>query len=406
MALGAGNSPERAEQEWPATLDVNECLRSGWRPTPFRQFVIKLQGRCNLACDYCYVYELADQTWRSRPSMMAPGVATVVATRIAEHAREHNLSDVRVILHGGEPLLGGAIPVVEIVRKIREAVDARVRVDAWVQTNGTLLTERVLDIFEPLGIRIGVSLDGSASIHDQVRQHANGRGSYDDVVRALQALMGRPNLYSGLLCVVNLQADPIGTYESLLKYKPPVIDFLLPHGNWSSPPPGRPNSMLIPYAEWLIPIFDRWYGSPLRETRIRFFEEIIHLVLGGESASEAIGLTPTSLIVIETDGSIEQSDALKSSYHGAASTGLHVMRDPFDSAMFHPAIVARQLGLKALGEECLVCELRRICGGGLYAHRYRQGSGFRNRSVYCQDLYALISHIRSRLKGDLLAMRR
>ena len=405
MALGAEKIPETARQEWPATLDVDQWLASGGRPVPFQQFLVKLHGRCNLACSYCYVYEMADQTWRSRPHRMTPGLVSVLASRIADHARAHNLDNVRVIFHGGEPLLAGSEPVVDSLRKIRSAVDARVRVDSWLQTNGTLLTEKILDALDPLNVRIGLSVDGDAVDHDSSRQYINGRGSHGDTVRALQLLMQRPHLYSGLLCVVDLRADPLRTYEALLSYQPPVIDFLLPHGNWSSAPPSRSDSASTPYADWLIKIFDCWYGSPTQATGIRLFQEIIHLLLGGASASEAVGITPTSLIVIETDGSIEQSDALKSSYHGAASTGLHIIRDPFDSALLHPAIVARQLGLGGLSDECLACEIKRVCGGGLYAHRYKKGNGFRNRSVYCQDLYVLIKHIHARLSRDLLALR-
>jgi uncharacterized protein len=42
-----------------------------------------------------------------------------------------------------------------------------------------------------------------------------------------------------------------------------------------------------------------------------------------------------------------------------------------------------------------------VCGGGLYAHRYRAGVGFRDRSVYCADLLRLIDHIKARLAADL-----
>ena len=41
-------------QEWPAPLDVGALLAGGWQPTPFRQFLLKMHTRCNLACDYCY----------------------------------------------------------------------------------------------------------------------------------------------------------------------------------------------------------------------------------------------------------------------------------------------------------------------------------------------------------------
>jgi uncharacterized protein len=94
---------------------------------------------------------------------------------------------------------------------------------------------------------------------------------------------------------------------------------------------------------------------------------------------------------------------LKAAYHGATSTGLHVLRDPFDAALLLPPVAARQIGAKALSEECLNCSLHAVCGAGLYPHRYRAGSGFRNPSVYCPDLYRLISHIRQTMQADINA---
>lgn len=229
-------------REWPDELDVDELMSLGWHPTPFRQFLLKIHGDCNLACDYCYVYTMADQTWRTRPRVMSPGLVSVVATRIAEHARAHSLDSVRVIFHGGEPLLTGVRPIADALRKIRNAVNARVVVDAVVQTNGTLIGEEALDTLEGLGIRVGVSLDGDMAVHDQRRHYRNGRGTYTDVARGLKLLMERPAIYAGLLTVIDLNADPIETYEALLKFAPPVIDLLLPHRNWLSPPkdPGWP----------------------------------------------------------------------------------------------------------------------------------------------------------------------
>ena len=63
--------------------------------------------------------------------------------------------------------------------------------------------------------------------------------------------------------------------------------------------------------------------------------------------------------------------------------------------------LARQLGLNALGSECHACRIRRICGGGLYAHRYRAGTGFANPSVYCPDLMRLITHIWTAMEADI-----
>src|SRR4029077_9200606 len=110
---------------------------------------------------------------------------------------------------------------------------------------------------------------------------ASGRGSHLAVTAGLRWLNQDRyrHLFNGLLCVIDLQNDPVATYEALLAFAPPKVDFLLPHGTWESPPPGRlPDKAETPYADWLIAIFDRWYGQP--RTQIRLFVEIIRLLLG------------------------------------------------------------------------------------------------------------------------------
>src|SRR6201999_2913275 len=93
--------------EWPATLDVRAILADDWKPAPFTEFVIKIHSRCDLSCDYCYMYQMADQTWRDQPRKMSESTVDLAAKRIGEHARAHHLSQIAVTLHGGEPLLAG-----------------------------------------------------------------------------------------------------------------------------------------------------------------------------------------------------------------------------------------------------------------------------------------------------------
>jgi uncharacterized protein len=158
-----------------------------------------------------------------------------------------------------------------------------------------------------------------------------------------------------------------------------------------------------PYADWLIAVFDHWYLRP--HTRVRIFEEIMQLLIGGTSASEAVGLAPTQLVVIETDGSIAQEDTLRAAFDGAPATGLHVARHSLETALGLPEIAARQIGAGGLAPECRACHIHSVCGGGLYSHRYRAGSGFANPSVYCPDLMALIVHIRDRMAADIQSRR-
>ncbi|WP_235438723.1 radical SAM protein, partial [Streptomyces yangpuensis] len=131
--------------------------------------MLKTRSRCNLACTYCYVYEMADQGWRDQPVVMAAATATRAAQRIAEHAAAHELPRVDLVLHGGEPLLTAPAALAAPVEAVRAALAAtapRTRVTATVQTNGTLITRGRLAALAAAGIRVGVSLDGGLPAHN------------------------------------------------------------------------------------------------------------------------------------------------------------------------------------------------------------------------------------------------
>jgi uncharacterized protein len=381
---------------WPhRDLDIAQMRAIGHEPVPFRQFIVKVHSRCNLSCSYCYVYEMADRGWPHLPKRMDLAIARKAAERIGEHALAHDLPSVDVILHGGEPLLAGTGWLTDFAHSLRACVPCEVNIG--VQTNGTLLRPRMLQALAELGVRVGVSLDGDAEATGRHRLYPSGRNSFDDVADGLRLLGSADfrDIYSGILCTIDVQNDPVDTYQALLAFAPPALDLLLPHAHWDCPPPGTG------YADWLIAVFERWYSAPEEETQIRLFAELIQLILGNPGAVEGLGLQPSTLIVIETDGAIKQLDSLSSTYEGAAETGLHVTADAFDAALDHPTTVARQIGVDALSAQCQACPVLRICGGGLYPHRYRSGAGFRHPSVYCADLMKLIIHVSDRVLGDV-----
>lgn len=391
--------------EWPENgLNTRNALVGSWHPVPIKEYIIKLSSRCDLVCNYCYIYTMADQSWRKRPILMSQATLAQVSRRIAEHARARGLEHVRVVLHGGEPLLAGCDMIDHTASVIRRDLPASIDLEISIQTNGLLLREGIMGVMHAHRIRIGLSLDGAAEHHNKHRKRANGSGSYPMVLRALWLLNKQEHreLFAGLLCTIDLDNDPIEVYESLASFAPPMLDFLLPHATWSSLPPGRDGSQNAAYARWLSVVFDHWYSSPANgEIRIRIFEEIIRLLFGRRSRSDHVGLSPAAFLVIDTDGSLQQSDALKAAYAGAPETGLNVFDHKIDEALRHPAVIARQLGLLALADECRDCRLVAVCGGGHYPHRYRRGTGFRNPSVYCLDLQVLIDHIAHRLRSGL-----
>ncbi|MEU6868662.1 radical SAM/SPASM protein FxsB, inactivated metallohydrolase extension form [Streptomyces sp. NPDC046876] len=365
-------------------------------PVPFREFVVKVHSRCDLACDHCYVYEHADRSWRRRPPVLSEEVAERTAERIAEHARDHALPSVTVILHGGEPLLAGTARLRRLCAALARGIGPATVLDLRIHTNGVRLDEAFLDLFAEYGVKVGVSLDGDRAANDRHRRFADGRSSHPRVARALALLRQdrhRP-LYLGLLCTVDLENDPVAVLDALASFAPPRIDLLLPHATWDTPPP-RPGGAADAYARWLLRAFDHWDARG-RPVPVRLFDSLLSTLRGGPALTESLGLAPSDLVVIETDGTLEQADSLKTAYEGAAATGFDVRTHRFDEVAAHPGIRARQAGLAGLGPQCRSCPVVRSCGGGLYAHRFRSGGGFANPSVYCADLRALVDGVEAR----------
>ncbi len=372
---------------------------------PFYTFILKVESRCNLDCPYCFVYHLADQRWREQPKVMPEPVLEASIERIREHVQSHALSDIGVVFHGGEPLMVGAQLLDRMCSRIQEGVGST-RVHFGLQTNGTLLTEVLVTVLKRHKISVGISIDGPPEYHDRYRVFRSGQGSSKLVLRGVDLLRAAPEVFGGILCVVDISNDPIRTYRFLSKLGSPAIDFLLPHASHETLPPNvTDRAEIVRYGTWLSTIFNEWYDQPPRERpTIRMFESIMRLWLGQSSLVESIGPGCVDLVVVESDGGIEGVDALKSCYQGAAVTGHSVFDSSFDAALGSPVIASRQMGLNSLSPICRSCDLVRICGGGYQPHRYSRPDGFVNPSIYCDALTHFIRHIGDRMAGDAAAI--
>ena len=325
---------------------------------------------------------------------MDPATARAAAVRIAEHAARHGLARVVVILHGGEPLLLPATRLTEILTELRSVIEPVCRLDLRLQSNGILLTPEIADLLADHHVVVGISLDGDKLANDRHRIYLNGASSHSRVLRALELLRTAPyrSLYGGLLCTIDVENDPIQVYQALLREEPPRIDFLLPHATWDNPPPGRDGGSSR-YADWLLAIYERWISDD-RPVRIRIFDSILALAAGGTSGTESLGVDTSAVAVVETDGTWEQVDSLKTVSEEAPRTGLDVHRHSVDEFLTRAGVSTRSGG--TLPSACRVCPVVDTCGGGLYAHRFGRGNGYANPSVFCADLFRLICRVQRR----------
>lgn len=367
---------------------------------PFDTYVVKVASRCNLNCSYCYMYNLQDDTWRGQPSVMAESVTASLGWRIREHLASHNRRSVHVILHGGEPLLLGKKRLRSWVSILRQNLGPDIRLGLSMQSNGALINREWVDLLAELGIGVGISVDGPREIHDRQRVDHRGQGSYDRVLHGIRALQAHPEgrrIFSSVMAVVDTRVSPDDMFAFWQELGVEGFDLTLPHANHVHPPPrGRWS-----YGDWMVRFFDLWLDQNRPDRRVRFFQNMMRCLFGAPISTDNIGGRPVGVVVVETDGSLEPTDAFKCCEDGMTKLGLNILHDPINHLYRVPMVRTLQGGRTQLGETCRSCPVVSVCGGGYMPHRYGADRQFNHPSVYCRDLEQIIRHIRSRTLSSL-----
>jgi uncharacterized protein len=189
-SVAASRVGERAAGEIVSRIDAGNLFTA---PVPYEaaldpaprlsSAVLNLTHRCNLGCKYCFMRfpEVRERYGDSRLRMSAE-----TGVRGIDFLHDHSDRGMSVNFFGGEPLLEFSL--------LKELVEyASKSYPDWftfsITTNGTLLTREVADFLVEHDIGSIVSLDGHETAHDLLRPYADGRGSYNDIVRNLRHVL-------------------------------------------------------------------------------------------------------------------------------------------------------------------------------------------------------------------------
>ncbi|NDK37054.1 radical SAM/SPASM domain-containing protein [Rhodovulum sulfidophilum] len=319
---------------------------------------------CNLACSFCYIDAVKAKTIE---------IPIDRVRSLAEEARE--LGCKRVIVSGGELF----------ARKdwfsICLAFD-KFGIEVSLVTNGTLIGEKEAKLLAKLeNLSILISIDGSASTHDQIRGKI---GAYEKSVEGIELCKryGLPTQVNATIIKKNFE-DVVHLAELSLKYDILVRFSLL------NPYNGRgPN--LAPDALDVAEILQlRAFCSELRTKGSRVFINLPPLLLPAEDVipirSPACGWTE-SYCGITHDGNVTicgVAGADKSLHQG------NVMEQPLgniwkNSPLFNQL---RSYDTSDLKGVCARCKLSEICGGACRLSAYKSSQDFKASYGMCQTFY-------------------
>ncbi len=359
--------------------------------------VLKISERCNIACDYCYFFFNNDQSWRKHPPSISLETVKYLADFLRNAALDKGITRATIVLHGGEPLLMKQKTFEALCKSLRSAESDNFKLNIVLQTNGMLINEKWIDIFERNNIGVGISLDGTKDVNDLHRLDKKGRSTYDATVRGLTMLSAAAEAgrisSPGLLSVVNAGANGADAYYHFSKYlNVKFIDFLLPDYTHDDLPSSETPDAI---KEFILGAVRAWLRDGKDSVSVRTFSEVLAALSQNDAAKSASDFRNDyrHMISVSSNGDIGPEDTLKILDEKFTNTGLNVKDHTIRDVLDHPVWKIQREAAEQRPVGCDGCVWWKICKGGRPVNRYSRSNGFANSSVFCGALKELHSEI-------------
>lgn len=146
---------------------------------------------CNLQCKYCFIGELND----NKVEYITEETIRNTITKLYNENRNYDIKTTTIIFYGAEPLLA--------LKQIKYACEYCKKnyknfFDFAIVTNGTLMTEEVIQLFKQYKFTVGISIDGPKLVNDKNRVFKNSNESVYDKACATLALLKKHEIDFGL----------------------------------------------------------------------------------------------------------------------------------------------------------------------------------------------------------------
>ena len=283
---------------------------------------------------------------------------------------------------GGEPALMGLEfyrKAVELQKKYGSPGQA---VSNALQTNAILLDEQWCRFLRDNKFLVGISIDGPKEFHDYYRIDHSGRGTYDKVMKAIQACRHYKVEFNLLVLVSNRNADhPDELFDFLIGLGTKYLQFI-PCVELD-PATGKVADFSITpeqYGRFLCRIFDRWHDYGPQNLSIRDFDSILSYCLGGRHTICTFDKQCSQYIVVEHDG-----DCFPCDFFVEPKWRLgNIFETPIEKLAASAKKRDFARAKKNLCNKCLLCKHLDLCRGGCLKDKSALGEDWKTESYFCE----------------------
>lgn len=174
-----------------------------------KSIVLFMIQECNLRCTYCY----GEGGEYSHKGIINLDTAKKSVDFLFDNSKDKKIA---MAFFGGEPLLNfGLIKDIVSYAKKKEEETGK-SINFAITTNGTLLTDEITDFLIENKFTITISIDGCKELHDVNRFYANGKGTYDTVIKNTRRLVENAAV-SARATITNTNFDMVKNFYDLYK---------------------------------------------------------------------------------------------------------------------------------------------------------------------------------------------
>ena len=357
------------------TTERPEAQTAGAQPgQPFSVMVKPVGAVCNMRCNYCY-YLNPDADG---------GIATmsdeVLEAFIEQYTQAGAGGEVSFVWHGGEPTLAGIDFYARVVALQAKHAPPGTVCRNNLQTNGILLDEAWCAFLAEHRFDVGLSVDGTAALHDANRLDCGGSGTYARVAAALGRLQAH-GIQPDLLCTVHAATaeQPQAVYQALRSFETGWMQFIPVVRRDAQGNVTADSVTAQAYGGFLCAVFDAWVSDGVGTVDIQLFAEAMRILEGGAAGLCMMAPTCGRALIVEMDGSVYTCDHFVDKAH---KTG-NILQTHLRELANCPAQVAFGNAKRdALAAKCQTCVRLALCGGGCPKDRFVPCAD-RSPDLYC-----------------------
>lgn len=335
---------------------------------------------CNIDCKYCFYLEKPHLNQRRMDD-------EILESYIKNYIQLAPQKELTFLWQGGEPTLAGLDFYQQAVALQRKYANGK-RIYNALQTNGLLLDEKWCRFLKAEQFLVGVSIDGPQHLHDAYRVTKSQKGTFSQVMQAIENLLAHQVQFNTLTVVhkANVQHGK-EIYQFLKSIGSTYMQFIPLMGNFEQEAAAKD------YGQMMIEIFDEWRQADIGRISVQFIEQWLMAYLGFQPSLCIFRRTCGDQMIIEQNGDIYSCDHYVYPEYKIGNLIETPLLDITYSAK------QQQFGINKakVSDRCQQCRFRFACNGGCPKHRKVQGFG-EPHNVLCEAYYSALSHMEPFLK--------